>query len=119
MIWMQRLVAVVFVIGIMALVLAIALLIRQSDEPSLTILVGLVGAAALILLSGGCIALVSIAISARKCADSLARLSHRGESFAPVARASHPLPTAAQSEPVQDEAIRPTRAQGKPLVAER
>ncbi len=73
--WMGRLVAAVFGLGVLALLGAVVVLVRQAEGvPPWPILLGLVGLVALILLAGACLALISIAVSARRGVDALQRL---------------------------------------------
>lgn len=79
MVWVQRLVGLVFVIGLVALVAAVATILRQAEGvPPMPIYAGLIGAVALILLAGACLALISIAVSAKRGAEALSRLSSQG-----------------------------------------
>ncbi|RNF35981.1 hypothetical protein [Paracoccus methylarcula] len=127
--WVQRLVAMVFVIGLVALVAAITTLVRQAEGvPPLPIYAGLVGAVALILLAGACLALISIAVSARRGADALRRMAAQGGVAAPVAAparpfSSSPIREAAKEPEPEPDAItapsRPSRPEGKRLVAQR
>jgi hypothetical protein len=73
--WMGRLVAVVFGLGVLALLGAVVVLVRQAEGiPPWPIFLGLLGLVALILLAGACLALISIAVSARRGAEALQRL---------------------------------------------
>ena len=77
--WLQRLVGAVFAIGLLALVAAVVTLVRQAEGvPPLPIYAGLIGAVALILLAGACLALMSIAASARRGANALQQMAGRG-----------------------------------------
>ena len=74
--WVGRLVAAVFGLGVLALLAAVVLLIRQAEGvPPWPILLGLVGLVALILLAGACLALISIAVSARRGVEVLRHLA--------------------------------------------
>lgn len=127
--WVQRLVGVVFVIGLVALVTAVVTLVRQAEGvPPLPIYAGLVGAVALILLAGACLALMSIAASARRGANALKQMASRDGLAAPVAgptsaRPFTPSPMREAPEEPEPETIsapqRPTRPEGKRLVATR
>lgn len=93
MIWIQRLVVVVFLAGLAALVVAVVLLIRQSEGvPPMPIFAGLLGAAVLILLAGASLALISIAGSARRSADALQRMARLGGSVTGLADSAEPGP---------------------------
>jgi len=119
MIWIQRLVVVVFLAGLAALVVAVVLLIRQSEGvPPMPIFAGLLGAAVLILLAGASLALISIAGSARRSADALQRMARLGGSVTGLADSADPGPQPAAGDTAED-AMRPTRPQGKKLVATR
>ncbi|WP_182912936.1 hypothetical protein [Paracoccus onubensis] len=119
MIWIQRLVAVVFLAGLAALVVAVVLLIRQAEGvPPMPIFAGLLGAAVLILLAGASLALISIAGSARRSADALQRMARAGGFVAGLADNADPDSQPATSD-ITEDAMRPTRPQGKKLVATR
>lgn len=65
--WVGRLVAAVFGLGVLALTGAVVVLIRQAEGvPPMPVFLGLLGMVALILLAGACLALISIAVSARR-----------------------------------------------------
>lgn len=127
--WVQRLVAMVFVIGLVALVAAVVMLVRQAEGvPPLPIYAGLVGAVALILLAGACLALMSIAASARRGANALQQMANRDGLAATVAgptpaRPFTPSPMREAPTEAEPEAIaapqRPSRPEGKRLVATR
>ncbi|TGN62301.1 hypothetical protein E4L95_07155 [Paracoccus liaowanqingii] len=81
--WVGRLVAVVFGLGVLALLGAVAVLVGQAEGvPPMPVFLGLVGLVVLILLAGACLALISIAVSARRGAEAL-RLLAGGEAAAP------------------------------------
>lgn len=119
MTWVLRIVAAVFLIGLAGLVGAVASLLRYAQGvPPLPVYLGVVGIAALVLLSGACLALVSIAISARRGVEALRRMA-----------AVEPAPML-QSQPqvfsesrlhdaAPDAPARPLRPSGRRLVAER
>ncbi len=119
MIWIQRLVVVVFLAGLAALIGGVALLLRQAEGvPPMPILAGLLGAAALILLAGASLALISIAGSAKRSADALQRIARSGNAVAGLADSMDPGP-----QPIAgytaDDVMRPARPQGKKLIATR
>lgn len=119
MIWIQRLVAVVFLAGLVALVAGVVLVVRQAEGvPPMPIFAGLLGAAALILLAGASLALISIAGSAKRSADALQRLARPGGPVTGPADSADPGPQPVAGERI-DDAARPTRPQGKKLVATR
>lgn len=125
--WIQRLVGVVFVVGLVALFAAVFMLVRQAEGvPPLPIYAGLIAAVALILVAGACLALISIAASARRGANALQSLAERGGAGVPVAGPARPFTPSplrdATHEP-EPETIatpqRPARPEGKRLVAKR
>ncbi|TJZ93387.1 hypothetical protein FA743_04005 [Paracoccus gahaiensis] len=74
--WVGRLVAVVFGLGVLALLGAVAVLVGQAEGvPPMPVFLGLVGLVVLILLAGACLALISIAVSARRGAEALRHLA--------------------------------------------
>ncbi|WCR10584.1 hypothetical protein JHW45_16300 [Paracoccus stylophorae] len=103
--WTQRLVAAVFLVGLVALIAAVVRLATQSDVvPPLPIYAGVLGLVTLLLLAGACMALISIAISARKGAEALRRLAAQGASVdrlpaTPVPFSSTRLRQVAQAQP--------------------
>lgn len=124
MVWVQRIVALVFVLGVVSLVGAIILQVGQAEGvPPLPVFLGLLGIVALILAAASCLALVSLAISARRGADALHRLSaHQGHAPArgftapPLSEASaHPD----AAPPAVASSDRPIRPAGRTLVASR
>ena len=124
MIWMQRLVFAVFLAGFAALVAAVVLLVSRAEGlPPMPFLAGIMGAAALILLAGACLAMISVAVSAKRAAEALQRMARLGGSVpAPgnaevegKAQDGSKLTTDEQSEP----RTTPHRPQGKRLVATR
>lgn len=124
MVWVQRIMGAVFALGVVALVGAIVTQVGQAEGlPPLPIFLGLLGIVGLILLSGACLALVSVAISARRGAEALCRIAGQG-SAAPVAAPtrvfSQPPLREVAAEPQPDPApVRPARPAGRILVAER
>ncbi len=77
--WIGRLVAAVFALGVLALVGGIAVQLHQAEGvPPLPVFLGVVGLAVLILMAGACLALISMASSARQGAEALRRMSLRG-----------------------------------------
>ena len=126
MVWVQRIVGAVFVIGVLALVGAIVTQVGQAEGiPPLPVFLGLLGIVLLILLSGCCLALVSVAISARRGAEALRRIAGQGgvSPLAAPARVFTPSPlreVAAEPQPQPEPApARPSRPAGRTLVAER
>lgn len=123
MIWIQRLVAMVFLAGLAALVAAVIILVRQSEGvPPMPIYAGLLGAVALILLAGGCLALISIAGSAKRGADALQRIAGQGRSSTASVGDAETGPQGQDRQPVSetvDDPALPPRPQGKKLVATR
>lgn len=124
MVWVQRIVGVVFTVGVVALIGAIVTQVGQAEGlPPLPIFVGLLGIVVLILLSGACLALISLAITARRGIKALERLPAQPAS-PPPARifTAQPLrdatrqPDAAALPAAPDRPVRPS---GKTLVAER
>ena len=122
MVWVQRIVGAVFVTGVAALIGAIVTQVGQAEGlPPLPIFVGILGVVVLILLAGGCLALISLAISARRGADALRRMAGSGAAAHAPARVFSQAPlrevvAEPQPEPVP---VRPTRPGGRTLVAER
>ena len=93
MVWVQRIVGAVFAVGVVALIGAIVTQVGQAEGlPPLPIFVGLLGIVVLILLSGACLALISLAISARKVAEALRRIAGQGGVSPLAAPASAPRP---------------------------
>ena len=127
MVWVQRIVGAVFAIGVFALIGAIVVQVGQAEGlPPLPIFLGILGIVTLILMAGACLALVSVAISARKGADALRRIAGQATA-APVASKAAPVRVFSQaplreviSEPQPEPApVRPARPAGRTLVAER
>lgn len=129
MVWVQRVVGAVFATGVVALVAAVVTLATRAETvPPLPIFLGVLGLVALVLLAGACMALISIAISARRGAESLKRLASQaaaaGPSVGPARPFSgQPLREVAPSEPASQAPARaaalPARPAGRTLVAER
>lgn len=123
--WIQRLVALVFIIGLIGLVAAVIILVREAEGvPPLPIFTGLIGAVGLILLAGACLALISMANSMQRGVEALQKIAAQGGKIvptAPVTAAAKPFtPTAFHEEPQETEKVtRPTRPAGRVLVAER
>lgn len=124
MVWVQRTVGAVFAVGVVALIGAIVGQVGQAEGlPPLPIFVGLLGVVTLILLSGACLALISLAISARRGADALRRLAGQGMA-APVAAPARvfsqpPLREVVAEAQPEPAPTRPARPVGRILVAER
>ena len=96
MTWVNRAVAAVFLVGVLALIGLMVTLIRSAEGvPPLPLFMGILGLVALILLAGACLALISIALSAKRGADALSRLP------------SQPVSVDAASEPVAVKTARP------------
>lgn len=147
MVWMGRLVAGVFLLGLLALIAAVAALVQRAEGvPPLPIFGGLIAMAGLILLAGACLALISLAVSARRGLRALEAMAagqpmqarHEAPApvspvpAAPVAPEATPAAAAAAPAPMQGpfrdgglrEAAmtappRPARPAGRVLVAER
>ncbi|TJZ84882.1 hypothetical protein [Paracoccus hibiscisoli] len=120
--WMGRLVAVVFGLGVLALIGAVVVLIRQAEGvPPMPVFLGLLGMTVLILLAGACLALISIAVSARRGVEALRGMG----GAAPMAVAEEEAEPEMQGPPFTStglaEAIAPPRPPrpGRVLVAER
>lgn len=124
MVWVQRIVGAVFAVGVVALIGAIVTQVGEAEGlPPLPIFLGLLGIVVLILLSGTCLALISIAISARRGADALRRLAGQGVT-APVAAPARvfsqtPLRDVVADPQPEPALARPARPIGRTLVAER
>ncbi|SEO05407.1 hypothetical protein SAMN04489859_103138 [Paracoccus alcaliphilus] len=125
MVWVQRVTGAVFAIGVVALIAAVVTMAMRADSvPPLPIYAGILGLVALILLAGACMALISIAISARRGSEALWRLAKQGgTTTAAIGPArpfsAQPLREAAQPEPAEPASTRPPRPSGRRLVAER
>lgn len=127
MTWVLRTVGAVFVIGVLALLAIVAIHLRAATGiPPFPILVGILGLVALILLAGACLALISLALSARRGVVELRRIAAQGGAVAikPASArvfGASPLQSVVQAQP--DPAItapaRPARPAGRNLVAER
>jgi hypothetical protein len=131
--WVGRLVAAVFLVGVVALTGAVVVLVRQAEGvPPLPVFIGLVGMAVLILFAGACLALISIAGSAQRSAEALRRMAIRGAELRPVGpavavpeAAPDPIgpftPKGLHEVPKKSEpaSTRPARPTGRSLVAER
>lgn len=118
MTWIQRLVAVVFAIGVLALLGAVVVLVRQSTGlPPLPIFVGLAGLTALVLLAGACLALMSIAVSASRGVEALARLGAQTVAAQPLPEQPQTVPATAQdriSRPFEGPSLREVAAKPEP-----
>ncbi|MFV0386511.1 hypothetical protein [Paracoccus sp. (in: a-proteobacteria)] len=120
MIWVQRLVGLAFLIGLAALGAGVFAIVRQAEGvPPLPIFVGLVCAIMLVLLAGACLALMSIAVSARQAAEALQRQAALGGAAltAPVATATGPFSATGLKETAPPPST--ARPSGRMLVAER
>ncbi|WP_347140474.1 hypothetical protein [Paracoccus sp. SSK6] len=127
MVWVQRIVGAVFAVGVVSLIGAIATQVGQAEGwPPLPIFLGLLGIVALILAAGACLALISLAISARRGSEALRRIAAQGAA-APAAIKATPVRVFSQTplrevvtEPQPEPApSRPARPVGRALVAER
>lgn len=122
MVSVQRIVGAVFVTGVVALIGAIVTQVDQAEGlPPLPIFVGILGVVVLILLAGGCLALISLAISARRGADALRRMAGSGAAAPAPARvfSQAPLREVVAEPQTEPAPVRPTRPVGRTLVAER
>lgn len=128
MTWVLRTVGSVFVIGVLALLALVTVQIRAATGiPPLPVMIGILGLVALILLAGACLALISLALSARSGVAELRRIAAQGGAVGKPASARvfspSPLQAVAQPEPEPEPAItapaRPARPAGRNLVAER
>lgn len=129
MVWVQRIVGGVFAVGVLSLVGAIVVQVGQAEGvPPLPVFLGLLGIVALVLVSGACLALISVAISARQGADALRRMAGQGRA-APVAETGparavfSPSPLREVAAPAETAPApapaRSARTAGRRLVAER
>lgn len=110
MIWVQRIVAAVFALGLVSLVGAIVTQVGQAEGlPPLPIFLGLLGIVTLILLAGACLALISLAISARGGADALRRMAGQPQAVAAATALAAPPRAAAVfgQPPLRDVAAGP------------
>lgn len=102
MVWIGRLVGAVFVLGLGALIAAVVVLLQRAEGvPPLPVFAGIAGAVVLILLSGACLAAISVAVSARRGAEALQRIAAQaasGRAVMPVS-ASAPAPEAQPEAP--------------------
>ncbi|MFC3166864.1 hypothetical protein [Paracoccus fontiphilus] len=122
MVWVQRIVGAVFAVGVVALIGAILAQVGQTEGlPPLPIFVGLLGIVTLILMSGACLALISLAISARRGADALRRMAGSTVTAPAAVRVfNQPSLREVVSDPQPEPApARPARPVGRTLVAER
>ncbi len=128
MTWVLRTVGAVFAIGVLALLGVVAVQVRASTGvPPLPVLVGVLGLVVLILLAGACLALISLALSARRGVAELRRIAGQGGPIAATPNrvfSPSPLQPVARIEPeTQPAAItapaRPARPVSRNLVAER
>lgn len=118
--WVQRLVGLVFVIGLVGIGAAMATMISQAEGvPPLPVYLGLLGLVLLILLAGACLALISLAITVGRSAEALQRIAAAGGTNSGNLRpfSSGSLREVAAGEPEPD--TRPARPAGRKLVAER
>lgn len=123
MMWVQRIVGAVFAVGVLALIGAIVTQVGQAEGlPPLPIFVGLLGIVVLVLLSGGCLALISLAITVRRGVEALQRPpAQPGQAPARIFTAQPLREAARQADAAAAPAgsDRPIRPAGKTLVAER
>ena len=100
MVWVQRLVTGVFAVGVVAMLGAIITQVWGAEGvPPLPVFLGLVGLCVMILLAGACLALMSLAVSAKRGAEALQRLSHRQASLPATALVETAAPVAAPAKP--------------------
>lgn len=86
MIWMQRLVALAFIAGLAALAVGVFAIVWEAEGiPPMPIFAGLIAALMLTLLAGACLALMSIAVSARRAAVALEQSAAQARRDAPEA----------------------------------
>ncbi|MDO5648472.1 hypothetical protein [Paracoccus sp. (in: a-proteobacteria)] len=111
MIWVQRLVAVVFAVGVVTLAVFYGgIAWRAEGVPTMPIFMGLMGVIVLILLAGACLAMISVAQSARRAADALQRMARQGGA----------LPVQTDSVvPFSDSGLATPKPTTRRLVAER
>lgn len=124
MVWVQRIVGAIFAVGVVALIGAIVSQVGQAEGlPPLPIFLGLLGLVGLILTAGTCLALISLAISARRGAEALRRIAGQSGAapvISPVRVFNQPSLREVVSEPQPEPApVRPARPAGRTLVAER
>lgn len=133
--WVGRLVAAVFGLGVLALLGAVFVLVRQAEGvPPMPVFLGLLGMAVLILLAGACLGVISIAVSARRGAEALQRMAGGGVAVTAAAGPGMqepemqgpgmqvpvaPLETAQALAVPPRETPRPGARPGRVLVAER
>ncbi|MDB6176632.1 hypothetical protein PAF17_03830 [Paracoccus sp. Z330] len=121
--WVQRLVGLVFLTGVVGLGAAVTALVRQAEGvPPLPIYLGLLGMVVLILLAGSCLALISLALTASRSAELLQRIVNQGPASTTIRPFSAtPLRDVAQPSSEEDSVppARPARPAGRKLVAER
>ncbi|WP_410218153.1 hypothetical protein [Paracoccus sp. (in: a-proteobacteria)] len=124
--WIGRLVAVVFGLGLVALLAMVVVLVRRAEGvPPMPIFMGLLGAVVLILVSGACLALISIAVSARRGIVALEQIAAGTPAGTMVQPEEEPepemqgpfSPTGLHNGMVAPQ--RPLRAAGRRLVVER
>lgn len=109
MTWMQRLIAMVFVIGIAAILGAGAILVQRGEGVApLPVLVTIIGLVALVLVASACLSLASIAMSARQGGEALRTMAR--SQAGPAARAP-----GGGSPPFSDTGI--ARQDGNPAAA--
>ena len=132
MVWIGRLVMAVFVLGLLALVAAVVALVQRAEGvPPLPIFGGLFGAVVLILLAGACLALMSLAVSARRGVRALEALAAgtkpeaeiQEQDAAPEVQPEAPMQGPFRAPGLGEAAVtapaRPARPVGRVLVAER
>lgn len=115
MTWIGRLVGGVFALGVLALLGAVVVMIRQAEGvPPWPLFMGIVGLVLLILLAGACLALISIAVSARRGAAALQALRAGAGSeraiAAPVEAGRSPASEPASEPAARDAAMAPPAA---------
>ncbi|MFN3274408.1 MAG: hypothetical protein ACK41U_07020 [Paracoccus sp. (in: a-proteobacteria)] len=110
MVWIGRLVGAVFVLGLGALIAAVVVMVQRAEGvPPLPLLAGVAGAVLLILLSGACLAAISVAVSARRGAEALQQMAGQRMALQQMAgqaasgRAAAPVPAPMPESDVQAE----------------
>lgn len=120
MVWVQRIVGAIFAVGVVALTGAIVSQVGQAEGlPPLPIFLGLLGLVGLILTAGTCLALISLAISARRGAEALRRIAGQGGAAPARVFSQAPLREVVAQPQTEPAPGRPARPTGRSLVAER
>lgn len=121
MVWVQRIVGGVFAAGVVALIGAIVTQVGPNQGiPPLPVFLGVLGIVVLILLSGTCLALISLAITLRRGVEMLHRLPVQATPARIfTAQPLHEAARQADAASAPKALDRPFRPAGKTLVAER